>query len=431
MSYKHKKIDTVVCVVGLGYVGLPLALAFGRTKVKTYGFDVGQKRVDDLKSGVDASGETETDEIKNSNVIYSTSTDVIKKANFIVVAVPTPVTEVSQPDLSYLRRASELIGRNLSKGAIVVYESTVYPGVTEEVCGPILEKESGLKLGRDFKIGYSPERINPGDKLHALENVIKIVAGMDQSSAKIIADTYGLVCKAGIHVAKTIKTAEATKVIENTQRDVNVALMNEFALIFHRLDIDTGDVLDAVATKWNALPFKPGLVGGHCIGVDPYYLIYKAEQAGFHSQVMTAARRINDSMADFVAEQVIQGLVMNNVDVTNAKVLVMGLTFKEDVRDMRNSKIAATINRLKQYNIEVVGFDPMLTSAEIKQEFDLNSIDKLSGQFDAVIVATPHRQFKNLQGDLLKLFTKTPIIFDLKQYYPDFKNNSDVYYWSL
>lgn len=426
-----KNDHTCVCVVGLGYVGLPLALAFGRTKIKTFGFDISQKRVDDLKRGTDASGETEADEIKKSAVIYSTNADVISNANFIVVAVPTPVTEVSQPDLSYLRQASQLVGRNLHKDAIVVYESTVYPGVTEEVCGPILEKESGLRLGRDFKIGYSPERINPGDKMHALENVIKIVAGMDEASAKIIAHTYSLVCKAGIHIAKTIKTAEATKVIENTQRDVNVALMNEFSLIFHRLGIDTSDVLEAAATKWNALPFKPGLVGGHCIGVDPYYLIYKAEQAGFHSQVMTAARRINDGMADFVAEQVLQGLVINKVDVTNAKVLIMGLTFKENVRDMRNSKIAVTIEKLKTYNIEVIGYDPMLTADEIKQEFNIDSVDQLSGQFNAVIVATPHLQFKNAQSDVLKLFTNTPIIFDLKQYYPALKSNSDVYYWSL
>ncbi len=426
-----KTPERVICVVGLGYVGLPLALAFGRTTIKTFGFDISQKRINDLKAGLDVSGETESGEINESKVVYSTDPAIIKKANFIIVAVPTPVTEVSQPDLSYLRNASELVGKNLQKDSIVVYESTVYPGVTEEVCGAILESSSGLKLGTDFKIGYSPERIVPGDKLHTLDKVTKIVAGMDESSSKIIAKIYAKVCSAGIHIAKSIKTAEATKVIENTQRDVNIALMNEFSLVFHRLGIDTYDVLESVATKWNALPFKPGLVGGHCIGVDPYYLIYKAEQSGFHSQVMTASRRINDSMPSFLAEQVIQGLVINKVDIANAKVLIMGLTFKENVRDTRNSKITITIDKLKQYNIEVVGYDPMLTDTEISSEFHINSIPKLSGHFDAVVVASPHKQFKNLQSRLLNLFSHKPIVFDLKQYYPELKNRPDVYYWSL
>ncbi len=425
--------STVVAVVGLGYVGLPLALAFGRTSIKTIGFDVNKDRIGQLKKHLDASNEHSAADLRKSEVAYSSDEIDLKQANFIIIAVPTPVTRVSQPDLSYIERASELVGRNLTAGAIVVYESTVYPGVTEEVCVPILEKLSGLKFGKDFSVGYSPERINPGDKEHTLEKVTKIVSGSDVASTKIIADTYKTICLGGVYVAKSIKVAEATKVIENTQRDVNIALINELSLIFHRIGIDTHDVMEAAATKWNALQFTPGLVGGHCIGVDPYYLVYKAEELGFHPALITTARRVNDYMADFVAEETVRGLIQANKEVRQAKVLVLGLTFKENVKDMRNSKIAIAIDRLRRFDMHITGFDPLLTAEEIQHEFSIGSTTKLDGsnKYDAIIVATPHRQFKTMEKELLRVSNKPAVIIDIKRLFPQLQNQPKVIYKCL
>lgn len=428
-----KEKETVVCVVGLGYVGLPLALAFGRSPIKTLGFDVNKQRIKDLCHHQDASGEHAADELTSSKVTYTDNPNDIAQANFIVVAVPTPVTRVSQPDLSYIESASELVGQHLKPGSIVVYESTVYPGVTEDVCVPILERASRLKGGVDFKVGYSPERINPGDKEHTLEKVTKIVSGMDDESTATIAKTYGAICTAGVFVAKSIKIAEATKVIENTQRDVNIALLNELSLIFHRIGIDTHDVMEAAATKWNALNFKPGLVGGHCIGVDPYYLVYKAEELGLHPQVITAARRVNDYMADFVAEETVRALIEANKEVRQAKVLVVGLTFKENVKDIRNSKIATTIDRLRQFDMQISGFDPMLTKTEIESEFpiqgllDLDTVDR----YDAIIIATPHRDLHQIGKPLLALAKKPAVIVDVKRLFPHLQNQPGVIYKCL
>ncbi len=428
-----KDKEIVVCVVGLGYVGLPLALAFGRSPIKTIGFDVDAHRIKDLRRHVDGSGEHTKAELSSSNATYTDNPSDIAKANFIVIAVPTPVTRVSQPDLSYIESASELVGRNLRSGSIVVYESTVYPGVTEDVCVPILEQASGLKGEVDFKVGYSPERINPGDKEHTLEKVTKIVSGMDKESTATIAKTYGTICKAGVFVAKSIKVAEATKVIENTQRDVNIALVNELSLIFHRIGIDTHDVMEAAGTKWNALNFKPGLVGGHCIGVDPYYLVYKAEELGIHPEVITAARRVNDYMADFVAEETIKGLIQANKEVRQAKILVVGLTFKENVKDIRNSKIATTIDKLGQFDMEMSGFDPMLTKKEIEGEFPIKGLLNLdtADRFDAIIVATPHRALQKFEKQIVALAKKPAVIIDVKRFFPHLQSQPDVIYKCL
>ncbi len=419
--------DLTVCVVGLGYVGLPLALAFGRSGVKTYGFDVNQRRVDELRTAIDATGELSKSEFASAKVIYSTDQADIKQANFVIVAVPTPVDALNKPDLSLVEKASEMVGRNIQPGSIVVYESTVYPGVTEEICAPILEKASGLKCGRDFKVGYSPERINPGDHEHSLEKIVKVVAGMDQASSDRIAEVYGLVCKAGVFRAKTIKTAEAAKVIENTQRDLNIALMNELSLIFHRLDIDTHDVLAAASTKWNFLQFTPGLVGGHCIGVDPYYLVQKALEVGYRPEVVTAGRRVNDYMPEFVADLCVRGLTEAKRDVAGARILVMGLTFKENVKDLRNSKIALTIKRLQQLGALVSGYDPLLTDSDITHEFGVTAVPDLQKTYDAVIIATPHQIFLQLQHQIMGAAGMRPVIIDVRHAFPEFKRSGVIY----
>ena len=352
-----KKMQRQIAVVGLGYVGLPIAVAFGKS-APVIGFDINKTKIDELRKGVDRTGEVSTQDLKSSRVRYTCEPSDLKTADFIIVAVPTPINDALQPDLTALKKASELIGANLSPGAIVVYESTVYPGATEEDCLPILEKASGMKSGIDFKIGYSPERINPGDKEHTLERIIKVVSAQDEESLEIVAQTYELVVKAGIHRASSIKVAEAAKVIENTQRDLNIALMNELALIFHRLGIDTRAVLEAAGTKWNFLKFNPGLVGGHCIGVDPYYLTAKAESVGYHPEVILAGRRINNSMGKYVAEQTMKLLSQVERPVSDLRVGVLGLTFKENVPDLRNSKVPDIINELKEYGIQVVVHDP-------------------------------------------------------------------------
>lgn len=423
--------DITVCVVGLGYVGLPLALAFGRTEIKTYGLDINSKRVELLKNGIDETGELTTDELKSSNLIYTDDEKEIRKANFIIVAVPTPVNKANQPDLTLVEKASEMVGRNMYRDSIVVYESTVYPGVTEDVCGPILESQSGFELGKDFKIGYSPERINPGDKEHTLEKIVKVVSGMDKESTKIISDVYSKVCLAGVHIASNIKTAEAAKVIENTQRDINMALMNELSLIFHRLGIDTTEVLKAAGTKWNFIKFTPGLVGGHCIGVDPYYLVHKAEETGYHPQVISAGRRVNDYMPEFVAEQTILGLIEAGKLIQKSNVLVMGLTFKENVKDIRNSKISATIDKLKNLGVKVYGYDPVLDDGDIDKEFGIPSVANYTGGYDAVIFASAHDVFINQKEEITKSLSNKTVFVDVRNTFPELKNNSEIIYKNL
>ena len=424
---------TTVAVVGLGYVGLPLALAFGRTNIRTIGFDVKENRIDELKKGIDSTDELSHKEIKNSKLIYSCDNNTLKEANFFIVAVPTPVDDKNNPDMSLVIMASETVGRNLKKGDIVVYESTVYPGATEEDCVPVLERVSGLKWKKDFNVGYSPERINPGDKEHTLEKVVKIVSGDTPESTKIIATTYKKVCKAGVHVAPNIKTAEAAKVIENTQRDINIALMNELSLIFHKMNINTSDVLEAAGTKWNFLKFKPGLVGGHCIGVDPYYLVHKAKQLGYKSQVITAGRFINDYMPEYVAQLTIDGLKEAGKQIKGAKILVMGLTFKENVKDYRNSKIATTIKLLKQAGAEIIGFDPLLDPITIKEQFGISSTDKITNNYDAIIIATAHKTFINSAKTISSLGSKKHkvVIIDVKSFFPGLRTNPNLIYRCL
>lgn len=395
----------VVAVIGLGYVGLPLALAFG-AKVRMIGVDLSTAKIDAYRRGVDPTREVEHAKfVAAKHAEYTTDAALLKQADFIVVAVPTPIDDAKRPDLTPVRRASEMAGKNLKKGAIVIFESTVYPGVTEEVCVPILESLSGLKCGVDFKVGYSPERINPGDKEHTLERITKVVAGMDADSLDQIAWLYSQVVEAGVYRAESIKVAEAAKVIENTQRDLNIALMNELSLIFHKLGIDTAAVLKAAGTKWNFLPFRPGLVGGHCIGVDPYYLTYKAEMLGYHPQVILAGRRINDGMGAYVAQNTVKEMIAADRNVKGAKVLVLGLTFKEDVGDIRNSKVYDVVTELRGYGIEPLVWDPVAEAADAKHEYgiDLVNLDQVKA-VDAVIGAVLHREVKAL--DLAALAQK-------------------------
>lgn len=386
--------NKTVAVVGLGYVGLPLALAFGR-ELPTIGFDIAQDKIDAYRKGYDPTGEMDDALfVRATQLQYTTDASEISKADFVVVAVPTPVDDAHQPDLTPVVRATKTAGRNLKKGAIVVFESTVYPGVTEDVCVPILERESGLKCGEGFSVGYSPERVNPGDKVHTLERIVKVVSGQDVDTLEKVATLYELIIEAGVHRATTIKVAEAAKVIENTQRDLNIALMNELAIIFEKMGIDTVDVLQAAGTKWNFLPFRPGLVGGHCIGVDPYYLTYKAELLGYHPEVILAGRRINDGMGKFIAEQTVKQMIAAGNAVKGARVLVLGLTFKEDCADLRNSRVIDVIHELEEYGVEVLIHDPVADPEEAKHEYcvelvDLESVDKI----DAIVAAVAHRQF--------------------------------------
>jgi len=435
MVQESSKETPVICVVGLGYVGLPLALAFGRTDTKTYGFDINTKRVSELEKGIDSSRELSVDEVRDSKLEYTSDESDIKRCDFVIVAVPTPVNKANQPDMSLVEKASVTVGHNLKKGAIVVYESTVYPGATEEVCIPILERESGLSCGRDFKVGYSPERINPGDREHTLEKIVKVVSGMDKESTKIVADTYRLVCLAGVHIAPNIKTAEAAKVIENTQRDLNIALMNELSLIFHRVGINTKDVLEAAGTKWNFLKYTPGLVGGHCIGVDPYYLVYKAEELGYHPQVIAAGRRVNDYMSEYVTDLTVQGLIEAGKPIQGSTALVMGLSFKEDVKDLRNSKIADTIKHLQKLGVLVTAHEPLLDCDEdysfAENEFGLPILKTLEGKYDAIIIAQAHKAYKTSASDISKLFLAKPVIVDIKEAFSQYKNSKDLIYKSL
>ncbi len=423
-----------IAVVGLGYVGLPIAVAFGK-QGPVVGFDINKTKIAELRCGVDRTGEVSTADLKASQVQYTWEPAELKAADFIIVAVPTPINEALQPDFTALQKSSELIGSNLAPGTIVVYESTVYPGATEEVCLPILEKMSGMKAGVDFKIGYSPERINPGDKEHTLERIIKVVSAQDAESLEIVAKTYETVVKAGIHRASSIKVAEAAKVIENTQRDLNIALMNELALIFHRLGIDTKSVLEAAGTKWNFLRFSPGLVGGHCIGVDPYYLTAKAESVGYHPQVILSGRRINNGMGKFVAEQTMKLLSQLPRPVNELKVAVLGLTFKENVPDLRNSKVPDIINELREYGVQVVVHDPIAESEEAVHEYGIKLADlKQIKDVDGVIVAVAHRSFLEMGLDeLLKPLRdlKSGVLIDVKSIFDPSKVPSSIKYWRL
>ena len=407
-----------VSIIGLGYVGLPVAVAFGRVR-RTVGFDINVRRIEELRGGHDRTGEVDRDELAAADILFTSSLEELRQADFHIVAVPTPIDDANQPDLTPLLRASETVGGALKKGDIVVYESTVYPGVTEEVCAPVLERVSGLVCGRDFTVGYSPERINPGDREHSFTKIRKVVSGQDQKTLDIIAAVYGSVVTAGVFPAAGIKVAEAAKVIENTQRDLNIALMNELAIIFDRLGIDTNDVLDAAATKWNFLRFTPGLVGGHCIGVDPYYLTHKAEKTGYIPQVILAGRRINNSMGRFIAQQTVKQMIHAGHGILGSTVTVLGLTFKENCPDLRNSKVIDIIAELREYGITVQAHDPMADPEEAKHEFglDLTPLDKLQPA-QAVIAAVAHRPFLELSADDIRgLMNGTPVLIDVKGVY--------------
>lgn len=385
-----------IAVVGLGYVGLPLAAAFGR-KVDVIGFDIYAEKVAQLKGGIDVTGEVSAEDLASTTIAYTTDPSDLKSADFIIVTVPTPIDENNNPDLRPMESASKMIGQNLKTGSIIVYESTVYPGVTEDICVPILEQESGLKCGVDFKVGYSPERINPGDKVHTVDKIVKVVSGQDDETLETVAKVYELVVTAGVHRASSIKVAEAAKVIENTQRDLNIALINELALIFNKLNIPTMDVLAAAGTKWNFLRFTPGLVGGHCIGVDPYYLTHKAEQIGYLPQVILAGRRINDGMGKYVAENTVKQLIKAGKLIKGARVLILGLTFKEDVPDIRNTKVVDIVSELKDYGVEVLIHDPLACPMETLHEYDLKLTDLPEvGEVDAVICAVNHSLFAEI-----------------------------------
>jgi UDP-N-acetyl-D-galactosamine dehydrogenase len=423
-----------IAVIGLGYVGLPVAVEFGK-KFSTIGYDLKKMSIEAYKNNVDPTGEMSEAELKAATQIeYTINPEDISRADFIIVAVPTPIDDARQPDLRPLKSATETAGRYMKKGAVVIYESTVYPGTTEEVCVPILEKISGLTWKQDFNVGYSPERINPGDKEHTLTNIIKIVSGDTNQTLDRVADLYGSIITAGVYRAPGIKTAEAAKVIENTQRDLNIALMNELAVIFDKLHIDTIDVLEAAGTKWNFLPFRPGLVGGHCIGVDPYYLTYKAETEGYHPEVILAGRRINDNMGKFVVEQAIKLMTRSGINIKDARVGILGLTFKEDCADLRNSRVIDIIDELKSYAIHPIVHDPLADVGEAKSFFniDLSSLDELT-ELDAVIIAVGHKTYKNIPLDKFLTRLKTNgCIIDVKAMLNAVEvKKTNINYWRL
>ena len=418
-----------ISLIGLGYVGLPIALAFAK-KVSVIGFDINKERIEMMKKGIDPSGELKPEEFVGCDIEFTDSLDVLKKASFHIVAVPTPVDHANQPDLTPVIKASESIGKVLKKGDYVVYESTVYPGCTEDDCVPVLEKFSGLNMGKDFKVGFSPERINPGDRVHTITKIVKIVSGCDAEALDNIAKTYSTIVEPGVHRASSIKVAEAAKIIENTQRDVNIALMNELSLIFSRLGINTYEVLEAAGTKWNFLKFYPGLVGGHCIGVDPYYLIHKAEALGYHTHVINSGRYVNDSMGFYVAKNTVKKIIATGKDISKAKVLVMGATFKEDVKDIRNSRIADVVKELKSYSLNVDVTDPLADSHEVKEEYGFELTNKLADNYDAVIIAVNHKQYLNYTEDFFaSILTPKGIVTDVKGIYRG--KIKKFGYWSL
>jgi UDP-N-acetyl-D-glucosamine/UDP-N-acetyl-D-galactosamine dehydrogenase len=422
---KQKKL----AVIGLGYVGLPIALEFAK-KIKVIGYDISEDRVNMMKNNIDPSKELESSDFEGTDILFTANPDDLKDASFFIVAVPTPVDSHNVPNLGPVLSASEVVGKALKPGDYVVYESTVYPGCTEEDCVPVLEKESGLKFCDGFKVGFSPERINPGDKEHTLPKILKVVSGCDAESTDIIARVYEIVVQAGVHKASSIKVAEAAKIIENTQRDVNIALMNELSKIFDRLDINTYEVLEAAGTKWNFLKFSPGLVGGHCIGVDPYYLTYKSIELGYEPEVILSGRNINDTMAKYVATSLVQKLSRKSKVLRNCRVLVMGTTFKENVSDIRNSKVADLIHELKSFNVEVDVIDSYASGEEVKHEYGYDLVSGPSGVYDAIILAVNHDTYSNLDEGYFKQYSNGDgILFDLKGIYRD--KIKEMTYWSL
>ena len=421
--------ETKLSLIGLGYVGLPIALEFAK-HVSVIGFDVSEERVAMMKKNEDPSEELSSEDFENRDIQFTTNPEDLKDAAFHIVAVPTPIDSHNMPDLSPLIKASEAVGKILKKGDYVVYESTVYPGATEEDCIPVLEKFSGLKFKKDFKVGYSPERINPGDKVNTLTTVVKIVSGCDDVSLDNVAKTYELVVKAGVHRAPTMKVAEAAKVIENTQRDVNIALMNELSIIFNRMDINTFDVLEAAGTKWNFLHFYPGLVGGHCIGVDPYYLAYKAQEYRYHPQIINSGRNVNDSMGFYIAKQLVKKLIAKGKKILNSKVLVLGVTFKENVSDLRNSKVVDLINELKDYGVTVEVADAYASSDEVKKYYGFELVNDISDDYNAVVVAVSHNEYLDYDEAFFNsITTKNGILVDVKGLYRN--KIKELSYWSL
>lgn len=422
-----------IAVIGLGYVGLPLALAFAKRFSDVVGFDVNARKVAQLQAGIDVIREGIEEEIRSSSLRTTSNVADLSDRDFFVVAVPTPVDSNHTPDLSPLRSACETLGPILKPGSTIVFESTVYPGVTEEICGPLLAQASGLRAGIDFKLGYSPERINPGDKLHTLEKVVKIVAGQDADALDLIASVYGAVVTAGVHRASSIKVAEAAKVIENTQRDLNIALMNELALIFDKMQISSRDVLDAAATKWNFLRFSPGLVGGHCIGVDPYYLTTKAQQLGYHPQVILSGRRINDGMGTYIAQRTVKLLATSGFQVRGAKVGILGLTFKENIADVRNSRVPEIVKELREFGVDVVLHDPQADPHETFEEYGIN-LDSLDAfqKLDGLMVAVAHDMYREMSVTTLRGMLKERAIFvDVKSLFSGSQFDASISYWSL
>lgn len=434
-GFDSQNSEITICIIGLGYVGLPLALLLSK-KHNVIGFDIDVKRVDELRCGYDRTNEVEEKELKSSTLRITTEESMISGAKVVIITVPTPVDKHNIPDLTPLKTALQIVGRNIRKGAVIVVESTVYPGVTEEICVPILERESGLKWKEGFFVGYSPERVNPGDKVHTIEKITKIISGDTQHTVELLSRIYGSVINGGLHIAPSIKVAEAAKVIENTQRDLNIALMNELSMIFHRMGIDTKEVLEAASTKWNFLRFEPGLVGGHCIGVDPYYLTFKAEEIGYHPQVILAGRRINDNIGKYIAENVIKEMIKKKKNIYNTNVLIMGIAFKENIGDIRNSKVIDIYNELKQLGINLFIFDPVVHKREVKKEYGIGLIDDIhkGAPYDSIIIAVKHDDFmKNYDLKFFKkISTNPPILFDVKGVYN--KNDaihSGFLYWRL
>jgi UDP-N-acetyl-D-galactosamine dehydrogenase len=429
MFDKIKSGEKSICLVGLGYVGLPIALELAK-HYKVVGFDINEERVEMMKNSVDPSKEVEANEFEGRDISFTANIDDIKECGFYIVAVPTPIDEALQPNLKPLIGASETVGKVISKGDYVIYESTVYPGCTEEDCIPVIERVSGLEYIKDFKVGYSPERINPGDKVNTLTKILKIVSGCDQESLENISALYGSIIEAGIHEAPTIKVAEAAKIIENTQRDLNISLMNELSLIFDKMEINTFDVIEAAGTKWNFLKFTPGLVGGHCIGVDPYYLTHKAREIGFHPRVISAGRFTNDMMGAHIAKKAIKKLVSADKKIKDSRILIMGATFKEDVADIRNSKIVDIVEELKSFMVNVEVVDVHADKAEVKEEYGFDLSDDITGKYDGVIVAVSHKEYKGLGEEYFKSITNgDAFIMDLKGIYKD--DIKELDYWSL
>ena len=440
MSLYKKLIsnEEKLSLIGLGYVGMPIAVAFAKKGIKVIGYDLNREKIELYKSGIDPTKEVGDEAIKNTAVEFTADEAKLREAKFHIVAVPTPVNTDHTPDLTPVIGASQILGRNLTKGSIVVYESTVYPGCTEDVCIPILEKESGLKCGVDFKIGYSPERINPGDKVHRLENIHKIVSGMDEDSLEEIKNVYNIVIEVGTHPVSNIRTAEAVKVVENSQRDINIAFMNELAMVFDRMDIDTNEVIDGMNTKWNALGFRPGLVGGHCIGVDPYYFTYEAEKLGYHSQIILNGRIVNDSMGRYIADSTVKAMIKVGQAPKKSKVAILGLTFKENCPDTRNSKVDDIVKRLNEYDIEPIVVDPWASERDAMREYGikLTPIDKVK-DVDCIIVAVAHNEFRQLSlSDVKAMYKSSPdnekVLIDVKGIYSVKElRDSGMTYWRL